>query len=71
MAGNGKLKVDTTRPQRSVTVAMTGLHVVVRPEGHPEMVWATFEYDRNAPSAIGIPTTGSTCRNPTAPPPND
>jgi hypothetical protein len=53
--GNGKLKVDTNRPLHQVTVAMIGLHVVFRPEGHPEMVWATFEYHRNAPSIKGNP----------------
>jgi hypothetical protein len=37
-------------------VALIGLHVVFRPENHPEMVWATFEYDRNAPSLKGNPT---------------
>jgi hypothetical protein len=70
-AGNGKLKADKTRPLRAVTVALIGLHVVMRPEGHPEMIWATFEYDRNAPSAIGNPAPAvSTCRNPNKPSPN-
>jgi hypothetical protein len=54
-AANGKVKVDTTRPLRPVTVALIGLHVVFLPENHPEMVWATFEYDRNAPSLKGNP----------------
>jgi hypothetical protein len=36
-------------------VALVGLHVVFRPEGHPEMIWATFEYNRNAPSLVGNP----------------
>jgi hypothetical protein len=51
----GKLRVDTTRPLRPVTVALIGLHVVFLPENHPEMIWATFEYDRNAPSLKGNP----------------
>ncbi|MDA9406903.1 hypothetical protein XH80_09190 [Bradyrhizobium sp. CCBAU 45384] len=56
-ADHGKLKVDKSRPSRTVTVSLIGLHVVIRTEGHPEMIWATFEYDRNAPSAKGNPTT--------------
>jgi hypothetical protein len=66
----GKLKVDTTRPLRPVTVALIGLHVVFLPSNHPEMVWATFEYDRNAPSIRGNPAglSGSaTCKNPKEP----
>lgn len=41
---------------------MIGLHVVFRPAGHPEMIWATFEYNRNAPSLAGNPK--NTCTNP-------
>jgi hypothetical protein len=63
-AGDGKLKVDTTRPHRKVVVSLIGLHVVMRTEGHPELIWATFEYDRNAPSAKGNPTSPNTgCLN--------
>jgi hypothetical protein len=53
--GNGKLLVDSSKPLRTVTVALIGLHVVFRPENHPELVWSTFEYDRNAPSLKGNP----------------
>jgi hypothetical protein len=63
--GSGKLKVDDKRPLRKVTVALIGLHVVMRPVGHPEMIWATFEYDRNAPSTVGNPSdSASSCVNP-------
>jgi hypothetical protein len=64
-AGGGKLKVDKSRPHRQVTVSLIGLHVVMRTEGHPEMIWATFEYDRNGPAAVGNPTDPRTnCPNP-------
>jgi hypothetical protein len=63
--GSGKLVVDKSKPLRPVTVALIGLHVVMRPEGHPEMIWATFEYDRNAPSTAGNPTDpNANCPNP-------
>ena len=31
------------------TVALVGLHVVVRVEGHPEFIWTTFEHVMNSP----------------------
>ncbi len=31
------------------TVALVGLHIAGVVQGHPEMIWATFEYNRNAP----------------------
>lgn len=34
---------------KEVTVALVGLHVVGRPKGHPEFLWATFEQNNNAP----------------------
>ena len=45
---NGKIVIDPadTKPE---TVALVGLHVVGKPEGHPELVWATFEHNDNAP----------------------
>jgi hypothetical protein len=67
-AGGGKLKVDSSHPHRQVTVSLIGLHVVMRTEGHPEMIWATFEYDRNGPAAVGNPTDPRTnCQNPSEP----
>jgi hypothetical protein len=35
--------------QQEVTVALVGLHVVGRLDGHPEFVWSTFEHVNNAP----------------------
>ncbi|MCR6653652.1 MAG: hypothetical protein NVV73_20090 [Cellvibrionaceae bacterium] len=32
-----------------MNVALVGLHVVGRTDGHPEFVWATFEHKANAP----------------------
>ncbi len=37
--------------QRKATLALLGMHVVGSVAGHPEMVWATFEHQRNAPNA--------------------
>jgi hypothetical protein len=47
---------DTTSPttwpqngQKTVTLALVGMHVVGSTAGHPEMIWATFEHFANAP----------------------
>jgi hypothetical protein len=69
--GNGKLKIDSSRALRQVTVALIGLHVVFRPVGHPEMIWATFEYNRNAPSLKGNPNMVVVQPTPDHPSPND
>jgi hypothetical protein len=44
--------------QKTVQLAMVGIHVVGstgsaprKPQGHPEMIWATFEHFANAPRA--------------------
>jgi hypothetical protein len=42
------IDVDMTN-QEEVTVALVGLHVVGRLEGHQEFVWSTFEHLKNAP----------------------
>lgn len=42
-------KVDETT-LRQTTLAMVGMHVVGTVQGHPEMVWATFEHVDNAPN---------------------
>ncbi len=34
---------------KTVLMAMLGMHVVGSTKGHPEMIWATFEHDGNAP----------------------
>ncbi len=35
----------------TIDVALVGFHVVGTVNGHPEMVWATFEHNNNAPDA--------------------
>ena len=49
---------DTTNPnkwvpngQKTTTLALVGMHVVGSANGHPEMIWATFEHFGNAPNA--------------------
>jgi hypothetical protein len=37
--------------QKTVVLALVGMHVVGSTAGHPEMVWATFEHFNNAPPA--------------------
>ncbi len=44
----GTIVIDTTSV-RSETLALVGFHVVGRVQGHPEMIWATFEHKDNAP----------------------
>jgi hypothetical protein len=41
-----------------VTMALIGFHVVGMVEGHPEMVWATFEHDKNVPDCKNTPSSG-------------
>jgi hypothetical protein len=44
---NGRVSADPTSTYVA-TVGLVGLHVVFAIEGHPEMIWATFEHvDRN------------------------
>ena len=44
---NGKIVLSRkTRPAR---VALVGFHIGATVNGHPEMIWATFEHVRNAP----------------------
>lgn len=58
---NGEVTEDPTAPPRQVTVALLAIHVVFALEGHPEMIWSTFEHiDGNhlpdtAPSAPDNP----------------
>ena len=49
---NGKIVIDTSQVE-TVTVALVGFHIAGIVEGHPEMIWATFEHVRNAPN---VPT---------------
>lgn len=60
---------DTSNPARwvpngekKVKLAMIGMHVVGSVNGHPEMAWATFEHQKNAPMAKYryIDSTGAT-----------
>lgn len=37
--------------QKTVNLAMVGMHVVGSTAGHPEMIWATFEHFENTPNA--------------------
>ncbi|MDQ3287608.1 MAG: hypothetical protein M3Q42_04980 [Pseudomonadota bacterium] len=41
--------IDPTTPTVQKTLAMVGMHVVGPVQGHPEMVWATFEHRDNVP----------------------
>ena len=44
---NGKIAISgRTRPAK---VALVGFHIAGAVNGHPEMIWATFEHVRNAP----------------------
>jgi hypothetical protein len=50
---------DTSNPsmwtqngQQTVQLALVGMHVVGSANGHPEMIWATFEHFANAPRAL-------------------
>jgi hypothetical protein len=49
---NGDCKPESMVP---ATMALVGLHVVGRVEHHPEMVWATFEQNANAPDCKDTP----------------
>jgi hypothetical protein len=37
--------------QKIALMALVGMHVVGSAAGHPEMLWATFEHENNAPNA--------------------
>ncbi len=41
--------ISTTQPTITKTLALVGMHVVGPVQGHPEMIWATFEHRNNAP----------------------
>jgi hypothetical protein len=45
------LVVDSAKPTRTEQMALVGMHVVGSANGHPEMIWATFEHDSNAPNS--------------------
>lgn len=37
--------------QKTVLMALVGMHVVGSAKGHPEMIWSTFEHIKNAPNS--------------------
>ena len=41
----------TLTGQKTTTLALVGMHVVGSANGHPEMIWATFEHFGNSPNA--------------------
>lgn len=51
-----KFIVDTENPIPA-TVALVGMHVVGLVQGHPELVWSTFEHVDNAPALTNTPTS--------------
>jgi hypothetical protein len=55
----GVIEVDPGHPL-TAKVALLGIHVVGRVDGHPEFIWATFEHNGNAPdgSTTDIPAMG-------------
>jgi len=42
-------KIVVTDKTKRVRVALVGFHIAGAVNGHPEMIWATFEHVRNAP----------------------
>lgn len=46
---NGKIVVDANKTQ-TVVLALAGFHIAGVVNGHPEMIWATFEHKDNAPN---------------------
>ncbi len=45
----GRIVIDPDKTAK-VTLALVGFHVAGRVNGHPEMIWATFEHIDNAPN---------------------
>jgi hypothetical protein len=41
----------TLTGQKTTTLALVGMHVVGSANGHPEMIWSTFEHFGNSPNA--------------------
>ncbi|WP_444998212.1 hypothetical protein [Aliikangiella sp. IMCC44359] len=52
---DGKIVVDINQTEE-VMVALVGFHIAGVVEGHPEMIWATFEHKLNAPNVPPNPT---------------
>ncbi len=47
--GSSGIVIDPSSTE-TVTVALVGFHIAGIVEGHPEMIWATFEHKNNAPN---------------------
>jgi len=45
-------KIVLTNQLETVKVALVGFHIAVVVNGHPEMIWATFEHVNNAPYTV-------------------
>ena len=54
----GTIVIDPNRTE-SVTLALVGFHIAGRVDGHPEMIWATFEHTDNAPDIFTYENIGS------------
>lgn len=52
MAYNSKKKIILTDETDRRKVAMVGFHIALVVPGHPEMVWITFEHNKNAPDFV-------------------
>lgn len=50
-ANSGNTEWTQTGQTKSMELALVGIHVVGSVQGHPEMLWATFEHFGNTPNA--------------------
>jgi len=50
-ANSGNTQWAQTGQTKNVELALVGIHVVGSVQGHPEMLWATFEHFANTPNA--------------------
>ncbi|WFU26763.1 hypothetical protein QA649_11300 [Bradyrhizobium sp. CB1717] len=69
--GSG-IEVDEADAPREVTVALLAIHVVFALEGHPELIWATFEHvdssgNGDLAPAGPFPANGSSGSGPVSP----
>ncbi len=49
----------TVKKNKEKTLAMVGMHVVGTVDGHPEMIWSTFEHVNNVPNNAYVYTNTS------------
>lgn len=59
---DGAIVTDPSQPLK-VQVALVGLHIVGWVKGHPEAIWATFEYRGNAPDFAAKQNTNAAVSN--------